>query len=189
MLNIPNPPAIGQNVKKQRTELKMSMDKLAKKSGVSKAMLSQIESDKVNPTIATMWKIAHALEVDFNLLLKGHGQKIRKFQVNRHEDITTLDANEDGVLINVLSPISMAEDLELYTLKFAPNSILNSSPHCPGTEEFLTVLSGEVKVTVEQQSTTLREGDLINYESDAPHSIENLLDSEAQIYLVVRFAK
>ena len=64
--DIPNPPAIGVNVKRQRLDQKMSLDKLAEASGVSKAMLSQVESAKVNPTIATMWKIAHALKVDFN---------------------------------------------------------------------------------------------------------------------------
>lgn len=134
--NIPKPPAIGVNVKRQRLEQKMSLDKLAIASGVSKAMLSQIESAKVNPTIATMWKIAHALKVDFNLLLKGKGDKVRKFEINRHEDLTTLDADEEGVHINVLSPISMAEDLELYILTFQPDSILTSSPHCPDAEEF-----------------------------------------------------
>ena len=114
--DIPAPPSIGKNVKKERQRQQLSLDALSAASGVSKAMLSQIESDKVNPTIATMWKIAHALKVDFNVLLKGEGDKVRKFNINRKEDITTLDTIEEGVYIKVLSPIAMSEDLELYTL-------------------------------------------------------------------------
>ncbi len=187
--NIPKPPAIGVNVKRQRSEQKMSLDKLAEASGVSKAMLSQIESAKVNPTIATMWKIAHALKVDFNLLLKGKGEKVRKFEINRHEDLTTLDADEEGVHINVLSPITLAEDLELYILTFQPESILSSSPHYPDTEEFLTVLDGEIEVTAGKNSTILKKNDVLIYQCDVNHSIKNLSPKESKVYLVVRFAK
>jgi len=187
--NIPKPPAIGVNVKRQRLEQKMSLDKLAQASGVSKAMLSQIESAKVNPTIATMWKIAHALKVDFNLLLKGKGDKVRKFEINRHEDLTTLDADEEGVHINVLSPISMAEDLELYILTFQPDSILTSSPHYPDTEEFLTVLEGKIEVRAGKNTTILKKNDVLIYQCDINHSIKNLSSKESKVYLVVRFAK
>lgn len=187
--DIPKPPAIGVNVKRQRLEQKMSLDKLAEASGVSKAMLSQIESAKVNPTIATMWKIAHALKVDFNLLLKGKGDKVRKFEINRHEDLTTLDADEEGVHINVLSPITMAEDLELYILTFQPDSILTSSPHYPDTEEFLTVLDGEIEVRAGKKLTILKKNDVVIYQCDVNHSIKNLSPKESKVYLVVRFAK
>ena len=187
--NIPKPPAIGVNVKRQRLEHKMSMDNLAVASGVSKAMLSQIESAKVNPTIATMWKIAHALKVDFNLLLKGKGDKVRKFEINRHEDLTTLDADEEGVHINVLSPIAMAEDLELYILTFQAGSILTSSPHYPDTEEFLTVLDGKIEVKAGKNTTVLKKNDVLIYQCDINHSIKNLSSKESKVYLVVRFAK
>lgn len=186
---IPQPPKIGVNVKKQRLEQNMSLDKLAVASGVSKAMLSQIESAKVNPTIATMWKIAHALKVDFNYLLKGKGEKVRKFEVNRHEDLTTLDADKKGVHINVLSPIAMAEDMELYTLTFQQDSLLKSSPHYPDTEEFLTVLEGEVEVSAGKNSAVLKKGDVLIYQCDINHSIRNISENESRIFLVVRFAK
>ncbi|MDD5727509.1 MAG: XRE family transcriptional regulator [Victivallales bacterium] len=187
--NIPQPPVIGANVKRRRLEEKMSLDKLAAASGVSKAMLSQIESGKVNPTVATLWKIAHALKVDFNALLKGKGDKVRKFTVNRYEDLTTLDTDEKGVHINVLSPITMAEDLELYILTFQPGSLLNSSPHYPDTEEFLTVLEGKVEVAAGKNSTVLETGDVLIYQCDVQHSIANLSPGESRVYLVVRFAK
>ncbi len=189
MTNIPAPPSIGKNVKKERQHQQLSLDALSAASGVSKAMLSQIESDKVNPTIATMWKIAHALKVDFNVLLKGEGDKVRKFSINRKEDITTLDTIEEGVYIKVLSPIAMSEDLELYTLSFKSGAVLSSIPHYPETEEYLTVLDGKVKVTAGKKSTVLNEGDVLLYQCDIEHIIENLSDKDSRIYMVVRFAR
>lgn len=185
---IPKLPEIGENVKHQRLASKMSLENLALASGVSKAMLSQIESSKVNPTIATMWKIAHALNVDLNLLLKGKGDKIRKFEVNRYDDLTTLDTEEKGVHIHVLSPITTAEDMELYILTFQPGSMLNSSAHYPDTEEFLTVLTGEVEVSAGKNSAILKKGDTIIYQCDVDHAIKNISEGEAQVYLTVRFA-
>lgn len=184
---IPKLPEIGENVKQQRLEKKMSLESLAFSSGVSKAMLSQVESSKVNPTVATMWKIAHALNVDLNLLLKGKGDKIKKFEVNRYDDLTTLDTEEKGVHIHVLSSISMAEDLELYILTFQPGSMLNSSAHFPNTEEFLTVLKGKVEVIAGKNSAVLNKGDTIIYQCDINHSIRNISEDESQIYMTVRF--
>ena len=187
--SVPAPPEIGVNLKKERVRQKMSLDKLSSLSGVSKAMLSQIETGKVNPTIVTVWKIVQAFKVDFNVLLKGEVDSILKFEVNRHSDLTVLDTGEEGVVINVLSPASMADDMELYILTLKPGACLKSKAHSSGTEEFLTVLKGELQVKSGSRSSCLKQGDLAIYQCDVPHSIENISDSESQAYLVVRFQK
>ena len=82
------PPLIGSNIQAIRKRQKLTLDMLSEKSGVSKAMLSQIESEKVNPTVATVWKIAQGLEVDINTLLKGGHEPARKFTVTRRDKET-----------------------------------------------------------------------------------------------------
>lgn len=189
MLTIPDPPSIGCNVKKERKKQHLSLDELSRRSGVSKAMLSQIEGGKVNPTVATAWKIAYGLGLDFNAMLKGREENIRKFEVNRKEDITSLDTDQSGVHINVLSPITLAEDLELYILTFKPRARLDSSAHYAGTEEYLTVLDGTVKVSAGKNSALLHSGDVIVYQCDIEHTIENDNDTPARVHLVVRFGQ
>lgn len=186
---IPAPPAIGGNVRKERRKQLLSLEALAAASGVSKAMLSQIESEKVNPTIATMWKIAHALQVDFEALLRGEGVKVKRFELNRRESITSLTADSAGTVIKVLSPISMADDLEMYWMSLEPGRAHRSSPHSPETEEYLTVLKGRVRVSAGKNTAELAEGDVILYECDVEHAIENLSDRPAELYMVVRFAR
>ncbi len=185
---IPDLPAVGVNVHKERRRQQLSLDALAAGSGVSKAMLSQIESGKVNPTVATMWKIAYALGVDFELLLKGEGGKIKKFEVNRADSITSFSTDRSGTVFKVLSPISMAEELEFYLVTLEPGSIHRSQPHTDGTEEFITVLSGDVRISAGRNSAELHRGDFIHYQSDIEHSIENISDARAEVYMIVRFA-
>lgn len=181
-------PAVGANVRKERQNRKLSLEALAEQSHVSKAMLSQIESGKVNPTIMTVWKIAQALKVDFNVLLKGEGDKVRKFTVSRREDLTSLDTEASGVRISVLTPLEQAEDLELYLVKLKPGAVLESSAHYEGTEEYLTVLSGELEVTAGRSHTLLHTGDVLIYEADIEHAIANRGKQEASLHMVVRFS-
>ncbi len=186
---LPDFPAVGVNVHHERRRQLLSLGALAAKSGVSKAMLSQIESGKVNPTLMTMWKIAHALDVEFEYLLQGENSRVKKFTVNRAANITTIVPDRSGTVFKVLSPIGMADELEFYQVLLQPGSIHNSQPHSKGTEEFITVLSGEVRVTAGENSAALCKGDFIQYESDIAHSIENTSDAEAQVYMIVRFAR
>jgi len=188
-MNKNTPPMIGRNIQEIRKQQGLTLGVLSEKSGVSKAMLSQIEAEKVNPTIATVWKISQGLDVDINTLLKGTAEPSRKFMVTRSESITRLDTDEEGVHIKVLSPISMVEDLEMYLLTFKEGGRLESSPHFAGTEEFLTIMKGRVRVSAGKNASELSSGDFIRYNCDIEHIIENLGPEEAVVHMVVRFSK
>ncbi len=180
---------IGENVQKIREKHGMTLSVLSEKCGVAKNMLSQIESGQVNPTIATVWKIAQGLDVDINALLTGQDELQRTFSVSRKDEITRLEADEEGVHIRVLSPLSMAEDLEMYMLTFQEGQALHSSPHSVRTEEFLTILEGAVRVQAGENNAELSEGDFIRYHADTDHVIENIHAGRTRIYMVVRFQK
>ncbi len=182
-------PLVGHNIQKIRKKQNLTLGVLAEKSGVSKAMLSQIEAEKVNPTVAMVWKIAQGLGVDIHDLLSGGGEMSRKFNVTRKDTITTLDTGHDKVHLQVLSPISMVEDIEMYLLTFRQGGALTSSSHFPRTEEYLTIISGEVEVTAGDHSARVQEGDFINYHCDTDHEIKNIGKQEAVIHMVVRFCK
>ena len=82
----------------------------------------------------------------------------------------------------------MAGDLEIYMLSFDPKTTLESEPHFPGTEEFLTVIKGSVKVTAGENSTELHKGDFLAYHADIAHTIANESASQAIVSMVVRYA-
>lgn len=187
MSNTTQPPLIGSNIRARRTKLGLTLNVLAERSGVSKAMLSQIESEKVNPTVATVWKIARGLDVDINELFAGSEEPVRHFHLTRRDDIPVLDTDEEGLHMKVLTPLSLVEDLEMYLLTFSPRGELRSHPHFPKTEEFLTVFEGRIRVRAGERVEELGSGDFIRYQCDVDHDIENIGDGEAVVHMVVRF--
>ncbi len=182
------PPAVGKRIKELRKEQNLTMDELSLKSGVSKSMLSQIESDQTNPTIATVWKIASGLNITFQTLLEGRQEPAGRWEVTHAEETVILDSLAEGTQVEVLSPLSMADDLEFYLLTLKKGGCLVSSSHFHGTEEFLTVLAGEIKVTSGSHSQVLKTGDFIIYNADVEHSLENVGTDTASAHLVNRFA-
>jgi transcriptional regulator with XRE-family HTH domain len=186
----PRPPVIGTNLQIQRKRQSLTLDVLAEKSGVSKAMLSQIESDKVNPTIATVWKIAQGLGVEIDELLKGEAISPRRFTMTRRNNIARLDSDAEGVHVRVLSPIAMVEDLEMYLVTIQPGQALRSQAHFPNTEEFITLIKGSLRISAGDNSGILEAGDFISYHCDVPHAIENVSKTDAaELHMVVRFSR
>lgn len=186
-MDMQNPPDIGLNIMNLRKKKNMSMDTLSKRSGVSKSMLSQIEQEKTNPTVVTVWKIARALDVSVDeLLLTSDNYQI---EVLRKEDAPIIYSDDRSCIIRVNSPIHMADNLELYHMTFKPYGKLSSMPHYPNAEEFLTILTGQFKITSGNNCTILNEGDTGRYRADISHCIENLRDCEGTLHMTVWFPK
>ena len=184
-----NPPAVGEKIREIRKQRALTLDTLSERSGVSKGMLSQIESEKVNPTLATVWKIARGLGVDLEALLKGRNEAIRIFDVLHHGDLVVLDTEEDGTHLQVLSPLDLAEDLEVYLLTLDQGGALRSQAHAARSEEYLTILEGRVRVAAGSNSSDLEAGDFIRYNCDVDHVIENLNTGPSKLHMIVRFLK
>lgn len=184
--DIATPKVIGSNVRKKRHEHHWSLDELADSSGVSKATLSQIESGRVNPTVATLWKIAQSLETELSLLIRGDGEKFRTFSITRSGDLPRLTGTS-GVEIKVLSPITLAGELELYFLTLEPGAVLVSEAHEPNSHELVTVISGCVEIEAGRNAVKLQTGDVLNYQCDINHRISNSGDTPATLHMVVKF--
>jgi len=180
-------PEIGKNIAAFRKQKTMSLEELSRRSGVSAGMLSQIEKDKVNPTVAVVWKIAYGLDVPFNDLLARQDEE-PLFNILHKQEAVILERNDGRVVFRILSPLSMAEKLEIYTLTLKEKGVNESSSHSPNTEEFVTVTSGKVSVEVDTKRAVLNEGDTIHFHADVPHIITNEHDGESSLYMVVKYA-
>ena len=183
----PEVPLVGDNLKRERRKQHLTLDALALASGVSKAMLSQIEANKVNPTIGTLWKVVSALNIDFDSLLKGGHSPYKKFDITRAENITCLKTGQSDALFQVLSPLSMADSLELHLVTLPPGCVHTSSAHVPGTEEYLTILEGDVTVSAGENQAQLTPGDVFVLQTDIDHTIANYGTLPAKVYMVIRF--
>src|SRR3990167_5422707 len=84
----------------------LSLDAVAKLSGVSRSMVSQIERGESSPTVATLWNLTQALQIDFAGLLEG--RTAPGIEVVRAEAAPVIGGRGQGLTIRILSP---AEDV------------------------------------------------------------------------------
>jgi transcriptional regulator with XRE-family HTH domain len=175
---------IASNLKQLRQERNLSLNQLAQLSGVSKSMLGQIERGEVNPTISIMWKIADGLKVSFTQMLT---LPISDVDVIRKNNTIPM-VDDEGKFRNFpLFPYDSGRKFELYNVELDPNGELSSDPHPAGIEEFVTVFSGELTMTVSGNSYTLKEGDAIRFNADLPHIYINNSDVTAHYSMIIYY--
>lgn len=173
-------------LKEARRSQGLSLDAVAKLSGVSRSMVSQIERGESSPTIATLWNLTRALQVDFAGLLDGAAATPR-IETLRAREVPTIDNLGSGCRIRILSPPEEAGKHEVYEVAFESEGVLDSQPHTRGAREHLTVIEGELQVTSGDSTSTLRSGDTARYAADVPHRIA-ARNGAARVFLVVQDA-
>lgn len=174
---------LGGRVKHLRTSRGWSLEALAGASGVSRSMLSQIEREQANPTLAVTLRIAQAFGMTLGDLLEMPSAT-SAVTVIRAEDHAYHYRSDKNCRIRTLSPLNLEKDVEFYEVQLQPGGALRSAPHFEGTREFLTVQKGQVRVESADDSETLSPGDSANYRADVPHAIINAGRTEAVIFLV-----
>jgi transcriptional regulator with XRE-family HTH domain len=179
---------LGRNLRRLRTRRGYSLERLARQSGVSRAMLGQVETGKSVPTISVLWKIAGALEVPFAHLLQADAP--RGPAILRSSEAKLLTSSQGQFTSRALFPFEGSRTVEFYELRIAPLHREAAEAHAPGTRENLFVAKGVVEITVGgDKPMTLAEGDAALFEADAPHAYRNLVTNEAVLYLVMTYAE
>ncbi|PRC90764.1 helix-turn-helix domain-containing protein [Solimicrobium silvestre] len=179
------PPEVGATLQRMRLERGLTLEDLSRTAGVSKSMLSQIEREKANPTIAVAWRLANALGVDIAELLSSEIKKVDAIRILEAHETPTLPGEHAGYILRILGPMELAGKFEWYELTLAPNGALVSGSHDPGTKEHLTLLHGSVELEVNSVKRKLKVGATARYAADLPHAIYNVGKSEAKAIMVV----
>lgn len=172
-----------RRVRELRKQRGWSLEQLAAASGVSRSMLSQIERNEANPTLAVTFRIAQAFGMTLAELLEAPGSQ-SSIQTIRANDRAHLFRSDADCQIRTLSPLNLEKDVEFYEIRLQPGGTLRSAPHFAGTREYLTVLKGRVRLESAGDVEELNHGDSASYRADVPHAIVNLGRTEALLYLV-----
>jgi XRE family transcriptional regulator, regulator of sulfur utilization len=179
------PPEVGASLQKLRLARGLTLDDLSRMAGVSKSMLSQIEREKANPTIAITWRLANALGVEIAELISGVSKSQEIIQIVEAHQTPTLPGSHAGYVLRILGPMELAGKFEWYELNLVPQGELLSNPHDPGTSEHLTVLQGTIEIEAGGSSKKLKSGGTARYPADQIHAIRNTGKSDAKAILVV----
>lgn len=180
-------PVVGKNLKRLRTERGLSLERLAQSSGVSRAMLGQVELGQSAPTINVLWKMARALDVPFSALITSNQTSGAK--VLRSEAAKRLMSSDGSFQSRALFPFDEPRRVEFYELKLSAKGVEKAEAHAPGTTENLVVAKGQVEIVVGAEVHSLEAGDAILFEADQPHVYRNAGSGEAVLYLVMTYAE
>lgn len=180
-------PIVGANLRKLRTQRGLSLEKLAQKSGVSRAMLGQVELGQSAPTINVLWKIARALDVTFSALISA--PEAGGTRVLRGKIAKILGSQDGSFRSRALFPLDAPRRTEFYELRLAVGCVESAEPHAAGTLENLIVAQGSAIIRIGTETFRLEQGDAIVFPADGPHGYENTARTETVLYLVITYAE
>jgi len=181
------PPPVGRNLRRLRSRRGLSLERLAQRSGVSRAMLSQIELGRSVPTINSLWRIARALDVTFSALINQHLESAPVVLPRVSAKVLT---NRDGTFSSrALFPHDERRRTEFYGLHLKQGGEERARPHRPGTIENLVVTSGALELDVEARTYRLEKGDAILFSADVPHAYRSVGREDTEMFLVMTYAE
>ena len=182
------PPRVGATLAAIRQSRSLSLDTLSKLAGVSKSMLSQIERNRANPTVAVVWRLANALGVPLAELLGAAAAEKDSIQIIPGHATPVMRSPDGKCELRVLGPIELAGRFEWYELTIQPGGTLDSAPHARGAREHLTVVSGRIDAVSGDVRHSARPQDTLRYSADIPHSLRNPGKVVALAFLLVELA-
>ena len=181
-----SPVDVSKVLRSIRRDLGWSLDETAERTGVSKAMLGQIERGESMPTVATLWKIATGLRVPMTALLepdRGDGNVL----LLRDASELRVRPSQEGMQRALLFPYDARFGFELYELTFAPDFESISEPHDIGVVEHVTVLRGAVELLVEDEWRRLKKGQSLRFRADCRHGYRNRTRSEVVVMDLIHY--
>ena len=123
---------VADNLRERRRVSHLSLDELAKLSGVSRAALSQIETCKTNPSLSVLWTVAVGLKIPFSELI---GESRESVSLLRRSEAQVLRSVDGKMESRPLARSGAGPGVEVYELRLAGHGSHESEPHAPGTRE------------------------------------------------------
>ena len=163
---------LGKTVQRLRKAYALSLSELSEQSGVAKSIISQIERNETNPTLATIWRLSQALDVSIERVLQATEDE--PFLEKSSKGDTPILVSDDGKCrLAIIGWIKTVEWLQWYDFYAEPGGVLASDAHQRGSVECLSVLEGTLDVEISGVTEQAKGGETLRYRCDRPHIIRN----------------
>ena len=162
---------IAASLRRERRRTGLSLTEVARRAGIAKSTLSQLESGTGNPSVETLWAICVALDVPFSRLVDPPRPHI---QVIRAHEGPTVAAAEADYLATLLAACPPGARRDIYRIQAEPGHARASEPHMPGVVVHVMLSTGRALVGVTGEPVELAAGDYIKYPGDVAHVFEAL---------------
>jgi XRE family transcriptional regulator, regulator of sulfur utilization len=164
---------LGKTIQHLRKTYNLSLSDLAEQSGVAKSIISQIERNETNPTLATIWRLSQALDVSIERFLVQSDEQPFLEKSTRAD--TPILVSQDGKFrLAIIGWLKTVEWLQWYDVSADIGGELLSEPHQRGSIESISVLEGELEVEVSGLVERASTGETLRYRCDKPHIVRNV---------------
>lgn len=177
---------ISQTLKELRQEKGWSLDVTSKKTGVSKAMLGQIERGESNPTISTLWKIASGFETSFSSFIEEKNMN-SSLPIHRSGHPQQIHPEDDKIRVMTLFPYEETLSFEVFLIELFPECAHLSPPHKRGVIEHVVVIEGQIEVLENGVWHTVKKNEGFRFQADQPHGYRNFTQEKATFHDMIHY--
>lgn len=178
---IPPLEIIARSVRRERDQAGLSLTELAKRAGIAKSTLSQLESGSGNPSVETLWALGVALGIPFSRLVDPPAPRVR---VVRAGDSTAVRSEQSPFAAALLSSCPTGARRDIYTIELEPGGVRQARAHIPGTVEHVLVTAGRMRTGPVEQTAEVGPGDYIAFSGDVAHLYEALEPGTAAVLVM-----
>jgi transcriptional regulator with XRE-family HTH domain len=179
--------SIGRKLRELRLRKKIALADLARHTGLSASMLSQLETGKLIPTLPTLARIAMVFDVGLEHFF-GTRRGRRRFGVVRQDDRMKFperaDKPQPSYFFECLSFAIQGKMFEAYAAEFPVRDSSNAEAHQHEGAEFIHVFEGSLVIRFEDEEHVLNAGDSVYFEAMEPHSYRGLKPFGAKALVV-----
>jgi quercetin dioxygenase-like cupin family protein/DNA-binding XRE family transcriptional regulator len=148
----------------------LSQGDLSSLSGLPRSTVTHIESGSGNPSLRNLIKLANALRVSIEKLLARPRNEVH---LVRSADRPTTAKSKGAVRITRLLPDAIP-GMSIERVEIEVGERLVGAPHSANTKEYITVVGGQLEISVVGQTHRLQAGDVLAYPGDQPHHYGNV---------------
>ena len=164
-------PRIARTLRREREAAGLSVSELARRAGVAKATVSQLEGGSGNPSVETLWALAVALGIPFAIFVD---QEAQTPTLVRASSVSGIPSSAAPYVASLLSASPPNARRDIYIIRAEPGEARVSDPHQRSTTEHLVRVTGRARVGPADAPHVLDPGDYLAYAGDAPHVFEAL---------------
>lgn len=171
---------IGSRLRAARVSNRLSQRELARKSGVTNGLISQIEQNHSSPSVSSLKRILDAIPMSLSEFFADDFDAAPKifFRAEELREINPVrifpNLARAGASISLLQVgDSTRHAIQMLHERYAPGADTGAEMYSHDAEEAGIVVTGEIEITVGDQTGILGPGDAYIFDSRTPHRFRN----------------
>ncbi|WP_127529912.1 helix-turn-helix domain-containing protein [Paenibacillus kobensis] len=170
---------IGSTIRTIRKRKNITIAQICEETGLSQGFMSQVETNKTSPSIATLESIAKSLKVPLAYLLL---QQEERMNIVRKDERKITTSGTEKLKVEHLSS---TKNVRMMLVEIPPGASTGLAPHAHEGEEVHVVVKGRIYAEQGEDASEFREGDSFGWNACTPHLVKNISEETALILIAV----